>query len=39
MIGYRKISRTAFYRAGGFSNARLVRTMRGKSWTYWERAS
>lgn len=39
MIGYTKISRTAFYNRGGFSNPRLVRFQNsGEShWSYYER--
>lgn len=39
MIGYTKISRATFYRGGGHSNPRLLRVMRGKSWTYYQRRS
>lgn len=39
MYGYRAITKQAFYRAGGFSNARLVRVSRGKGWAYFERAA
>lgn len=39
MSGYRVITKEAFYRAGGFSNSRLVRVTRNGKWAYFERAS
>ena len=39
MIGYEKISRRAFYAAGGFANTRCVRVMRGRAWAYFRRCS
>jgi len=39
MIGYTKISKTQFYRMGGFSNPGLVGVTRGKSWAYYQRAN
>lgn len=37
MTGYEKITRRAFYRAGGFSNPNLVRVSRGAGWAYYRR--
>lgn len=37
MIGYTKITKAHFYRAGGFSDPRLVRVTRGKAWAYFYR--
>lgn len=37
MIGYTKISRAEFYRAGAFANPDLVRVTRG-GWAYYRRA-
>lgn len=37
MIGYAKISRAEFYRAGAFANPDLVRVTRGRGWAYFRR--
>lgn len=39
MMGYEQISRRQFYAWGGFSNPRLVRVERGRSWAYFQRWS
>ena len=41
MLGYTKITKSEFYRMGGFSNPRLVRVgvVRGKGWAYYIRQS
>jgi len=36
MIGKVKISRKAFYAAGGFSNPALSRKQRGSGWAYYQ---
>jgi hypothetical protein len=37
MIGYARITRRQFYVLGGFSRSDLVRTERGRCWSYWRR--
>jgi hypothetical protein len=37
MIGYARITKSDFYRRGGFSNSRCVRVQRGKFWAYFYR--
>lgn len=37
MIGYTKITKRAFYNAGGFANTRCVRVTRGRAWAYFYR--
>ncbi len=39
MIGATKISKGEFYAKGGFSNPRLYRKQRGRSWVYYRRDS
>jgi hypothetical protein len=39
MMGYTKISRCAFYAAGGLSNPACVRVTRGKAWAYFFRGA
>jgi predicted enzyme related to lactoylglutathione lyase len=37
MMGYMRISKRGWYRAGGFAESRCVRVTRGKSWAYFYR--
>ncbi|QXV72203.1 hypothetical protein Acf1_00006 [Acidovorax phage ACF1] len=37
MLGYAQITKTQFYKEGGFSNTSLVRRMRGNSWQYFRK--
>lgn len=39
MIGHTKITRAAFYNAGGFANPRCVRVSRGASYAYYFRGT
>jgi hypothetical protein len=34
LLGYARMTRAAWYRAGGFQEARCVRVTRGKRWVY-----
>lgn len=38
MIGYTRISRAAWYAAGGFRNPRCIRKHNGRSWAYFIRS-
>jgi hypothetical protein len=39
MIGYMRMTRRAWYAAGGFANPRCVRVTRGRSWAYFYRVN
>lgn len=34
MIGYKRVTKRQWHDAGGFKNARCVRTQRGDRWAY-----
>lgn len=38
LLGYARMTRAAWYRAGGFANARCVRVTRNGRWAYYWRA-
>lgn len=37
MFGYTKITKKEFYSMGGFSNPRLVRVTRNRTWAYYSK--
>lgn len=39
MMGYTRVTKRAFYQAGGFANPRCVRVTRGKAYAYFIRSN
>ncbi len=39
MIGYVRITKRNWYRAGGFAEPRCIRVTRGRGWAYFWRAN